>query len=193
MGHDDRVSSPKAWLCALLVLAAACGAKTITRPDVDGGAVDSSTSPDSSPPPPPRDGGPVPVDADPPPPPPPPPPVGECTSRDARRIGRSIHGPDGTQTVDDVAESCGIGCIADPDLVGCTASCVVAETDITLGCARCYGGSFACGAENCIGECLADPGGPACIGCRCGDNPVGINCIGQFDVCTGVTMTACPG
>ncbi len=48
-------------------------------------------------------------------------------------------------------------------------------------CVACTGGTVACGAAFCTGQCVQDTNAPGCIQCRC-DN----FCTPDFDVCTGL-------
>ena len=67
----------------------------------------------------------------------------------------------------------------------CIALCIANETGISLECAECYAALATCGVRNCLGFCLADEGGPACMGC------LETHCLAAFEVCAGITWEGC--
>ena len=74
---------------------------------------------------------------------------------------------DADESVNDLASTCGVMCISDPDLEACTAACINASSlgAVSTPCGRCYGVYFRCSVEMCLADCLADPAAPACMSC----------------------------
>lgn len=79
------------------------------------------------------------------------------------------------------------------NIANCVVECIVEQpVDLSQGCLGCYGDTVACGAAFCAGRCAADSGSDDCIACRCGDIS-GVNCIEEFDTCSGLEPnTTCP-
>lgn len=111
------------------------------------------------------------------------PPTG-CQSETAIIIGM-LPTP-GQEAIDNLA-TCDVMCLSSTvvDLSG--------GDDLTEECLDCYGETVACGAAWCTGPCAADTSSPGCIACRCGDNTASVNCIREFDLCSGIPpATICP-
>jgi len=95
----------------------------------------------------------------------------------------------------DIASTCGVGCLTNPDQGACTTMCILAQTSngVSTDCANCYTASVGCAAMNCLTECAADPAGAACLACRCGTNTAMVNCIDVFTACSGIPSDTCAG
>jgi len=121
--------------------------------------------------------------------------TGNCDNAgDIAAVNREDYGDMSDQDVSDLAGDCGVGCIADPNIVGCTATCVVAATgdEISMECAICYSAAVACGAERCIGVCLAAPDSEECGACISGDNDCCFDCGMEASVCAGFDLSMPP-
>jgi len=79
------------------------------------------------------------------------------------------------------AKECGMGCIADPDIVTCATPCVEEGTGLTAACSSCYVGIIGCTIQNCIAECFADAEAPACKTCQ-----EEKGCTEAFYACSGL-------
>ena len=92
---------------------------------------------------------------------------------------RAVLAGDGTATVTDAAQDCGLGCLGNADPGACAGACVATETGLSIGCAGCYADSVVCWITNCLAPCAADPDSRACGECQTA------NCIDDFNACTG--------
>jgi hypothetical protein len=113
---------------------------------------------------------------------------------DIAAVNRSDYGDMMDQDLTDLASDCGVGCVADPNIVECTAACVVeaAEMAVSAGCATCYAASVACAAELCIGVCLTAPDSMECRDCIEGDNECCFDCTAEANSCAGFDLSDPP-
>ncbi len=119
----------------------------------------------------------------------------QCNNADdIAAVNREDYGDMMNESLTDLASACGQSCIADPDLVACTTTCVVeaSEMAVSSGCAVCYAASVACAAELCIGDCLTAPDSPECLACLEGDNDCCFDCISEADTCAGFDLSDPP-
>jgi hypothetical protein len=84
---------------------------------------------------------------------------------------------DGTARV--TAQSCGKGCLGGDE--SCARDCILAELDMTAGCADCYVEFVNCTIANCVGACLTDPDSDGCHTCQEEQG-----CRPDFDTCSGL-------
>jgi hypothetical protein len=99
-------------------------------------------------------------------------------------------GGDAGVVIFDIATECTIQCISNADFPSCATPCIVQKTGnkMSSGCAGCITASVQCSiGAGCAGACMGDPNAAACTACQCGANNAGINCIGAFDTCAGVS------
>ena len=119
-----------------------------------------------------------------------------CTNADdGAAISAEIYGADGDLSYADVTSGCGQACALDPDPRSCTLTCLQDATGYaaSIGCALCFVDQVICAIMNCLAPCMADPAGDPCFECRCGDNAAMVNCMGDFESCSGLTLsTPCP-
>jgi len=106
-------------------------------------------------------------------------PTDACINDDDRAI---IEG--GEVDIQGEATTCGLGCITNPDPVGCSAPCVAEATGLSLECSTCYAFMIDCTIDNCLGVCAADPGGETCVACL-----EDAGCISALNECTGITSS----
>ena len=82
---------------------------------------------------------------------------------------------------DSIVEQCASGCTGDDDVAECVATCAVAGTGLSSGCASCYGELSQCLADSCTAECFGpEANSSACNGCA--DTYCGV----AFGVCAGL-------
>ncbi|MEL6189677.1 MAG: hypothetical protein AAFU79_34070 [Myxococcota bacterium] len=88
-----------------------------------------------------------------------------------------------------------MGCLQADNPQGCVLDCVQLETNMSAsdGCATCFGAAADCAIALCGAECADDPTGVPCLSCRCGGNSMGVNCVGDFEICAGVPSPLCDG
>ena len=79
------------------------------------------------------------------------------------------------------AQTCGLGCLDDPDPETCSVQCIVENEDMSPECAACYAGVVGCATENCLAECAASPASDACTQCQ-----IDAGCRADFDTCSGL-------
>jgi len=103
-------------------------------------------------------------------------PEGACTNPEDMAI---IESPD--IDVDDVAATCGTGCIADPNPVECTSTCLQEDIGLSEECADCFGGIVFCTIDHCLTQCMLDPEGDPCRTCL-----ADAGCIDDFQTCSGI-------
>jgi len=87
----------------------------------------------------------------------------------------------GGTDVEAEAITCGLGCVGEPDVSGCTADCVSTETGLSDDCSECYGDMVECSVTECFTECISDPTSVACTNCQDSSG-----CTAAFDLCTGL-------
>jgi Copper type II ascorbate-dependent monooxygenase, C-terminal domain len=75
---------------------------------------------------------------------------------------------------------CATPCALDPNVAECTASCLVEDVGLSPACAACNGSNVACGARECLVECVADSASEPCRTC------VEANCAAEYHRCTGI-------
>jgi len=75
---------------------------------------------------------------------------------------------------------CATPCALDPNVAECTASCLVEDAGLSPACAACNGSNVACGARECLVECVADSASEPCRTC------VEANCAAEYHRCTGL-------
>ncbi|HYC53483.1 MAG TPA: hypothetical protein VEL28_00890 [Candidatus Binatia bacterium] len=75
------------------------------------------------------------------------------------------------------ATTCTYTCLSSGSLPACVATCLQNATDLSLGCAQCYGTSSQCGIAACAQHCAISQTSPACISC------LDANCMPAFDAC----------
>ncbi|MCC6216810.1 MAG: hypothetical protein IT376_18270 [Polyangiaceae bacterium] len=106
---------------------------------------------------------------------------------------------DGGKSSTDVAKTCAIGCLADPDPNQCALDCIGVQTNnaISTPCSSCILGAINCAKDSgCTGKCL-NPDDPQlvqeCNDCRCGGgvSTTQRNCIQEYEVCSGRDDTTC--
>ena len=116
--------------------------------------------------------------------------AGFCTNPGDRSASGATYGPG---TIEEVAASCGIGCLSETDLRTCIAACIDGETAgaFSASCRDCYVDTTLCAAESCVPTCVIDPWGVSCTDCRCGGNTTGRNCVAEFDLCSGFETFVC--
>ena len=82
-------------------------------------------------------------------------------------------------TIDDVVQDCALGCLLSGDIGTCGSDCMSENTDLSDGCAGCFGEVIACTAANCPFQCL-DANSESCADCR------ESNCNDDFEACAGI-------
>lgn len=80
-----------------------------------------------------------------------------------------------------VAQTCLLGGVCGLDDPACISRCIADETGLSAACAQCFGVTSICAIENCLGSCVADPGGAECMAC------LDTFCLADFEACSGVT------
>ena len=101
-------------------------------------------------------------------------PTGACTN--AADLAIITGGTD----VQGQVETCGRGCLGDPDPRGCSTACIVTATGLSEACADCYSGMTACAIANCMLQCI-DSSSPTCRNCL--DDA---GCTAEFLTCSGL-------
>lgn len=89
---------------------------------------------------------------------------------------------EGTPDLSDKVSKCVMSCIMNPDVAGCSKTCIQDATGLSSGCSQCFGDVVACTVKKCMMQCI-DSGSPACADCR------EKNCGPAFEECAGVPMT----
>lgn len=110
-------------------------------------------------------------------------------------------GPDGggaagTLSLGDLVGACAQECAQESDPAGCTETCLarsLAGDDAVPSpmCQDCYEASALCAIARCALLCLTDASDPNCINCVCGKNGAAVDCIGAFEVCSGLASARC--
>ncbi len=85
------------------------------------------------------------------------------------------------------ATDCHITCLGEDDVGMCATICLEDSTGLTSGCAQCYSEATTCVVNNCLAQCLVDPGSEECYVCQ-----FEAGCIGAFFACTGLGADAWP-
>eukprot|EP00475_Leptophrys_vorax_P002538 TRINITY_DN11416_c0_g2_i1.p1 TRINITY_DN11416_c0_g2~~TRINITY_DN11416_c0_g2_i1.p1 ORF type:complete len:230 (-),score=42.65 TRINITY_DN11416_c0_g2_i1:69-758(-) len=99
---------------------------------------------------------------------------GACTgSSDAAIVANKTN-------VDNIAESCGIGCLLSGNPESCIAKCMVSKAALSAGCADCFGKTGVCAKNNCALQCL-NPQSSGCLACTTS------HCQNAFNACAGTT------
>jgi hypothetical protein len=82
------------------------------------------------------------------------------------------------------------------NMANCVVDCTVEQgVDLSQQCLDCYGDTVACGAAFCATPCSEGTDTEGCLVCRCGGglSTSGVNCIEEFDDCSGLPpATTCP-
>ncbi|MBK8480954.1 MAG: hypothetical protein IPL40_07235 [Proteobacteria bacterium] len=105
------------------------------------------------------------------------------------------YGDGGGKTITDISTACGLACITAVVKKTCAEDCIAnaSKNALSTTCNGCFGARLACTIENCIGACAQNPTGAACAACGCGENTAKVNCVKQFETCSGmVSATSCP-
>ncbi len=90
--------------------------------------------------------------------------VGNCSDEDIADLSSVDYA--------DLIFTCGLDCLGGGSRE-CAGSCVSERTGISRSCGDCFGGLIECAQDLCLGSCLVDPAGGACISCvtdGCGDD-----------------------
>ena len=136
-----------------------------SNPPSDGGTPADDPDPDPDPQP----------DPDPDPDPEPEPSAGACdNAADEEELA------DIEDTLDDVVGDCALGCLLSSDKTTCGAECVSDNTNLSDGCAHCFGAIIECTAANCSLPCGINAAGESCASCR------EENCNSAFEQCAGI-------
>jgi hypothetical protein len=77
---------------------------------------------------------------------------------------------------------CGMSCLQDADPGMCAVGCIVADVEISQGCAVCYATLVGCAFDNCLAECGSDAASAECNQCQ-----IDSGCRASFDSCSGLT------
>ncbi len=94
--------------------------------------------------------------------------------------------------IDEVAEAetCGLRCVGSRgDL--CAVECIRERTEVSELCSVCLSIPISCAIENCLPECVEDPGAPQCEQCMCGANPASVDCFALYSQCAGIQFGTC--
>jgi hypothetical protein len=84
-------------------------------------------------------------------------------------------------TLEGTITSCVFGCLDQlANFASCGTSCIERDTELSNGCAACFGASMKCTVDNCVLAC-ATPTAPGCATCQ--DEK---GCTAAFDECSGV-------
>jgi hypothetical protein len=82
------------------------------------------------------------------------------------------------------------------NMANCVVDCTVEQgVDLSQQCLDCYGDTVACGAAFCATPCSEGTDTEGCLVCRCGGglSTSGVNCVVDFDTCSGLEPnTTCP-
>ena len=65
-------------------------------------------------------------------------------------------------------------------MAACVADGVSDQPGLSAACAACYGGLVGCIMDNCMMDCMSDPGGAQCMGCQ-----ESSGCLSDFEACSG--------
>ena len=79
-----------------------------------------------------------------------------------------------------IATSCAIECIGQPDMETCSANCISNATGLSAECIDCFVGVVMCTVQHCVGFCSVNPESDACVSCRAE------HCVPAFEECTGL-------
>jgi hypothetical protein len=109
-------------------------------------------------------------------------PAGACMNE---TDGPLLDTPEKRDAVTAQATDCGIGCLGDDDVATCSVTCLVGATGLSVECSACYAGMVGCSKDNCLAECLAEPGSEACSNCQ-----TEAGCFDDFYACSGMTPAA---
>lgn len=85
------------------------------------------------------------------------------------------------------AQTCGQGCLGQPDQKACARACVIKDTKLSEGCADCYVNIVDCTIMNCVSACLSDANSTGCYQCQ-----VEKGCRATFDTCSGLPPAPAP-
>lgn len=101
------------------------------------------------------------------------------------------------QTLNQVAKQCGIDCLfmhGEDEAAQrvCATDCIqeVTQQAISLPCTSCVILSVECGRTYCLNECIGSDEA-LCDRCLCGENGLGINCLVDYEACSGIPNTTC--
>ena len=100
--------------------------------------------------------------------------TGACTNATDQAILNQID----AQTM---ATECGLGCIGDLNASACATTCLQAQSDLSSGCAGCFGKLVGCIIDNCLTNCI-NPEDPECTSCTAS------NCGSSFESCSGIPL-----
>jgi hypothetical protein len=81
----------------------------------------------------------------------------------------------------EAAQTCGKSCLGNADK-NCSRDCILAKLAMSSSCATCYADFVSCTVAKCLGPCLADPNGAACLTCQ-----ETKGCRSAFNDCSGLT------
>ena len=80
-----------------------------------------------------------------------------------------------------MATECGLGCIGDLNPSACATSCLQGQSDLSQGCAGCFGKLVGCIIDNCLTDCIS----PESVECTtCTQN----QCGPSFEACSGLQL-----
>lgn len=99
---------------------------------------------------------------------------GACTNATDQAILNQID----AQTM---ATECGLGCIGDLNASACATTCLQAQSDLSSGCAGCFGKLVGCIIDNCLTNCI-NPEDPECTSCTASF------CGSAFQSCSGIPL-----
>lgn len=101
------------------------------------------------------------------------------------------------QTLNQVAKQCGIDCLfahGEDEAAQrvCATDCIqeVTGAGISLPCTSCVILSVECGRTYCLNECIGSDEA-LCDRCLCGENSLGVNCLIDYEACSGIPNTTC--
>jgi hypothetical protein len=80
-----------------------------------------------------------------------------------------------------MATECGLGCIGDLNASACATTCLQAQSDLSSGCAGCFGKLVGCIIDNCLTNCI-NPEDPECTSCTASF------CGSAFQSCSGIPL-----
>jgi hypothetical protein len=100
--------------------------------------------------------------------------TGACTNATDQAILNQID----AQTM---ATECGLGCIGDLNASACATTCLQAQSDLSAGCAGCFGKLVGCIIDNCLTNCI-NPEDPECTSCTANF------CGSAFQSCSGIPL-----